>query len=96
MGRIFFDRNFVINHGSYGERQKVDDSSDEVLQLRQYPEREGIAYPKPGTPNPKIGLTVLKLPKGPRIALMPPEKFANQVALTPFFTFSSLTCRTFC
>ena len=62
-------------HGSYGERQPVDD----VLQLRQYPQREGIAYPKPGTPNPEIGLTVLKLPKGPRIALRPPRKLVDQV-----------------
>ena len=50
-----------------------------MLQLRQYPEREGIAYPKPGTPNPKVGLTVQKLPKGPRIAIRPPKKLADQV-----------------
>ena len=50
-----------------------------MLQLRQYPEREGIAYPKPGTPNPEVGLTVLKLPKGPRIALRPPRKLVDQV-----------------
>ena len=58
---------------SYGERQK-----DNVLQLRQYPEREGIAYPKPGTPNPKVGLTVLKLSTGSRIGIIPPRKLADQ------------------
>ena len=61
-----------------------------MLQLRQYPEREGIAYPKPGTPNPKIGLTVMKLPKGPRIALKPPKKLVNKVAKPHFSPFSGI------
>ena len=30
--------------------------NESVLHLRQYPEKEEIAYPKPGTPNPKVRL----------------------------------------
>ena len=86
--------------------------NESVLHLRQYPEKEEIAYPKPGTPNPKVrlivpsvnylmewpcfvcvwrnllmclvhlikvGLTVMKLPKGPRVAITPPKELTGQV-----------------
>ena len=110
--------------------------NESVLHLRQYPEKEEIAYPKPGTPNPKVrlivpsvnylmewpcfvcvwrnllmclvhlikvGLTVMKLPKGPRVAIEPPKELAGQVkiAICPFFLvpgpcFYFLSCRSPC
>ena len=100
--------------------------NESVLHLRQYPEKEEIAYPKPGTPNPKVrlivpsvnylmewpcfvcvwrnllmclvhlikvGLTVMKLPKGPRVAITPPKELTGQVKicnLPLFFLFQDL------